>query len=319
MDNLFDEVRAVSQISAFSPGRELPEDLGDFQHAIGDIQGSYVHLQREAYGDIRAKSVSDAHKYSSKFPEVSVETLATEIATIRLLKSIAGRVQGYFHLPTNPTQCFSVDRTVANARRVLYLCRKSGIHRSSIVIRIFSTVEGFKACEELSKQDIKTSAIAPAMLEQVARAAEAGCAFIAPPCSDFCDVDRQYDFRLVTAARDYLEKFGYSCSVLPEGPFHFGSALVLMGMKSIALDPLAMCELKHVTQWDRNWKYFGYFAQIEFPNLEKLVFQDDGDYQTKLLNRPSGGGPAVELPTYTYIRHACQVQQDFENYMRQFC
>ncbi|KAL9096575.1 MAG: hypothetical protein Q9165_001062 [Trypethelium subeluteriae] len=299
MANLFDKVRASSQISAFSPGREVPADIGNFQDAIGDIEGSFAHLQRDKNVDIRKKSGRDAQKYSSKFPEISIETLATEIATLRLLKAIAERVQGHFHLPTNPTQSFSVDRTVANAQRLIYLSRKVGLDKSRVVIRIVSTVEGFQACKQLSKLGIQTSAVAPAVLEQVARAVEAGCSFVAPPCSDFYDINRQYDLRLAAAACEYVNKFASNCSILPEGPFHFGTALALAGMRNIALDPLAMSELKQITAWDPNWQYFGYFAQMKFPGLEKLSFEDDSDYQSKLLNVRDDGVAVVELSTHS--------------------
>ena len=286
MQNLLEQLRKRSAVSAFPLAADVPAELGPFQNAISDIDATAVQLACMGHTDLMKQSGKEAKKWASKYPDIPLQALAAEIIAIRLLYAASDRTVGNFHVQTNPFQAYSTERTIENARRLLYFCRKIGLDRSRVCIRIFCTLPGLHACEALENEGIMTSAVGVVAQEQVARAAEMGCTYVAPHVGDFLpvpEIQHRFDYGLCSYAWRYCIDHHYDTKIIPEGNIHTHGALALAGLEHIALRPSALKELLY-NDWDaEQFSDFGTYAFLRWPgNSDKLDFEDDGDYMAKV-------------------------------------
>lgn len=314
MPSLLDQLRERSAVSAHALTADVPAVLGPFEDAISEIEGTEWQVSNvEALHDLIKQSAKEANKWASKFPDIKVETLAAEILAIRVLHSVSHQVKGNFHIPTNPFQAYSTERSVKNAHRLLYLCGKIGLDKERVCIRIFATAQGFQACKELSEQGIMTAAIGVTAKQQVARAAQVGCTYISPRLHYFDEanqIEARTTYRLCSYAQQYYKKYGHDTKILPEGNMAINGALSLAGSENIAAKAECLQLLATSNEDITKSPYLGIYSNYPEPGgVEEFKFTDDGDYEAQVATEP--GNPEF----HTREVSCCQTRAFFFLYI----
>ena len=275
-------------------------EWGTFQDAVGQVDVAALIAKDDDFHDIVKKSGRSARKWADDYPNVPVETLAVDVFKLRLLLAAADRVQGFFHVQTNATNAFDVETTVDDALRLISLSEKVGLDSSRMVIRIVCTVEGLKACEQLHKRGVKTSAVGVCTLDQCAMVGKVGCKYavlyLTPYLGTHPD-NRQHDYALCFTAQDYYQKLGLETEVMVEGiDISPDAYLALAGLRHMAIPSCVLKDLYTVSMPIEDIYCFKHFAGVEYIGSDEIKFKNFADYQFKLFNFLKDTGK--ELTTY---------------------
>ena len=173
---------------------------------------------------------------------------------LEILKIVPGRVS----TEVDARLSFDTEGTIAKARYLIGLYKKSGIGRERILIKIASTWEGIRAAEVLQKEGINCNLTLLFSLPQAVACAESGIRLISP------FVGRIYDYykgktgkeyagledpgvQSVHAIYNYFKKFGYETQVMGASFRNTGEIVALAGCDLLTISPdlLAKLEQSH--------------------------------------------------------------------------
>ncbi|RAL12775.1 transaldolase family protein [Aspergillus homomorphus CBS 101889] len=232
---------------------QVAKTYGPFQDCTSNQAIAFGELSKPENAKVITESVSEAKELVTKFPELSVEELAVEIAMIKLALKIAPHIRGYIHIQTNPYYSYSTEKTLVNALRIIQLAQhlQPGFPQSRICIKIPSTWEGLLACRALEQAGVRTLATTLFTLTQAALAAEVNCTYIAPYVNQlkvhfepgFTDPNKLLP--LCPLIQKYYQRIGSRTQVLPASLTSTTEILALAGVHHITIAPGLLQELAH--------------------------------------------------------------------------
>ncbi|THD00433.1 hypothetical protein EYZ11_000160 [Aspergillus tanneri] len=154
-----DVLRTRTIVDCDTLDEQVAKKLGPFQDCTSNQAIAYSELCKPEHAELIVASVADARSLLSRFPNISVEELAVEVAMVRLALKIAPHIRGNVHVQTNPYYSYSTEKTIENA---------------------LSTWEGMMACRTLEQAGVRTLATTLFTMTQAVLAAEVGCTYVAP-------------------------------------------------------------------------------------------------------------------------------------------
>ncbi|RDW92355.1 hypothetical protein BP5796_01749 [Coleophoma crateriformis] len=230
---------------------EVPKSLGPFVDCTSNQAIAYNELLKPEHQELIKKAIEASKTLTEEYPELTAAQLATEIAMIKLQLEISKVVTGFVHVQTNPYFSYSVPKTVANAKRIVQLFKHvdSNFDVSRVCIKIPSSWEGLKACQELEAGGITTLATTLFNIEQAAFAGEVGCHYIAPYVNELRVhfdpgfVDEHKAQTLCFESQRYYEKYNLKTQVLPASLTSTTEIMALAGVHHITIAPALLREL----------------------------------------------------------------------------
>jgi transaldolase len=176
----------------------------------------YQRLVDEAL-DFALRSPGDQAAQTQAFMDKLFVTFGCEI-----LKVVPGRVS----TEVDAGLSFDTEATLAKARRLIDLYRRSGIGRERVLIKIASTWEGIRAAEQLERDGIHCNLTLLFSFAQAVACAEAGVTLISPFVGRIYDwhrkqrggkdipADEDPGVASVTRIYNYFKKFDYGTQVM---------------------------------------------------------------------------------------------------------
>ncbi|KAA8646990.1 transaldolase family protein [Aspergillus tanneri] len=177
-----DVLRTRTIVDCDTLDEQVAKKLGPFQDCTSNQAIAYSELCKPEHAELIVASVADARSLLSRFPNISVEELAVEVAMVRLALKIAPHIRGNVHVQTNPYYSYSTEKTIENALRIVRIFQHlhHGFEQSRICIKIPGTWEGMMACRTLEQAGVRTLATTLFTMTQAVLAAEVGCTYVAP-------------------------------------------------------------------------------------------------------------------------------------------
>ncbi|GAB4823262.1 hypothetical protein N2152v2_010308 [Parachlorella kessleri] len=182
------------------------------------------------------------------------DRLAVNIGS-ELLKLVPGRVstEADAHLAYDTRAC--VDK----ALRIVDLYAEKGIDTSRIYIKLASTWEGIRACEELQKQGIDCNMTLLFSFAQACACADAGAALISPFVGRILDWHKANKKRDYTPEEDpgvhsvrriyqYYKAYNYNTIVMAASFRNVGEIQQIAGCDNITISPNLLKELEQSTE-----------------------------------------------------------------------
>ncbi|CAL8460656.1 g186 [Coccomyxa elongata] len=208
----------------------------------------YQHLLGEALA-------MDDHSYPAVRPQSNVADILAVNIGADLLKIIPGRVS---------TECdahlsYDTKATIEKGLRIVDLYAKKGVDTSRLYIKIASTWEGIRACEELQKQGIQTNMTLLFSFGQAAACADAGAALISPFVGRIMDWYKAKEGRSFEPHEDpgvlsvrriykYYKQYKYPTIVMAASFRNVGEIRELAGCDNITISPALLGELEASTE-----------------------------------------------------------------------
>jgi transaldolase len=171
---------------------------------------------------------------------------------LEILKLIPGRIS------TEVDACLSFDkhRTLEKARKLIRLYEANGIHRDRVLIKLASTWEGIRACEELEKEGIHTNMTLIFNYHQAIACAQAGATLISPFVGRILDWYNKNTtpahpytmltdpgVKSVTQIYNYLKTHGHNTIVMGASFRSKNQILGLAGIDALTISPKLLEEL----------------------------------------------------------------------------
>ncbi|KAI9688716.1 MAG: hypothetical protein M1822_001073 [Bathelium mastoideum] len=320
MASYLSQLRELSRVSILNPDITNVPAGGPWQDAVSTIQGVICWAHFPEHDDLKKKSGRNARKWIGDYPDLKVEALAVEIFALRQLQGASKHAEGLLHVQTNPENAYSAEDLVENANRLLGLAEKIGLDTSRLCIIIPATIEGFKACEQLHKRDIATSASGIFYIDQAIMAGKVGCKYAAiwlPPYEDF--PTWQDTYALCAGADDYYKKFGHETKVMAQGIVDPIAWLSLAGISNVAPEWSAMDLLENNGSDANAFPYFRWYSRC-YPYLAEkdTIYKDWGDYQ-KQLSLEMFANKMTNQTTDEQVARWIGVQWELEDLLEPFC
>ncbi|KAI9374487.1 hypothetical protein BJX61DRAFT_532333 [Aspergillus egyptiacus] len=246
-----DFVRKRTSVDCDTMDAKVAQAFGPFQDCTSNQAIAFGELSKPEHVGLIESSVLEARDLAPRFFAVDVYELAVEIAMVKLALEIAPHIQGYVHVQTNPYQSYSVEKTVANAFRIVELFRHLDptFDTTRICIKIPSTWEGLMACRTIEQAGVRTLATTLFTLVQAALAAEVGCTYIAPYVNQLKVhfepgfVDSQKLLPLCVTIQRYYKAINARTQVLPASLTSTEEIYALAGVHHITISPCLLRQL----------------------------------------------------------------------------
>jgi len=211
--------------------------------------------------------------FSSVVDELSVAFGA------EMVKIVPGRVS---------TECdahlsFDTQATLDKAYKLVDMYSAKGVGLDRIYIKIASTWEGIKACEQLEKEGINTNMTLMFSMAQAMAAADAGASLISPFVGRIMDWHKAANNRSYESYEDpgvlsvrsiykYYKMNGYKTIVMAASFRNKGEILELAGCDNITISPQLLGELEESTEplELKLWPTLAEQIQADIPNLTHL-------------------------------------------------
>ncbi|OJJ48452.1 hypothetical protein ASPZODRAFT_62478 [Penicilliopsis zonata CBS 506.65] len=240
-----DTLRTRTVVDCDTMDVEVAKKYGPFQDCTSNQAIAFFELSKPQNAELVKSSMKDAEALLPKFPAISRENLAIEIAMVKLALGIAPLIKGCVHIQTNPYESYSTESTVVNALRIVKLFQhlQPGFDTSRICIKIPSTWEGLMACRTLELAGVRTLATTLFTMEQAILAAEVGCTYIAPYVNQLKVhfepgfVDPNKLLPLCFDIQHYYRRIKAKTQVLPASLTSTDEILQLAGVDHITIAP----------------------------------------------------------------------------------
>lgn len=246
-----DVLRTRTIVDCDTMDEEVAKTFGPFQDCTSNQAIAFGELSKPKHKELVVTSISEAKNILSRFPGLSLEELAIEIAMVKLALRIAPHIRGHVHIQTNPYYSYSVEKTTVNALRIIQLFQylQPGFEQSRICIKIPSTWEGMVACRTLEQAGVHTLATTLFTLTQAVLAAEVGCTYIAPYVNQlkvhfepgFTDLNKLLP--LCVAIQKYYEFVNAKTQVLPASLTLTDEIFAMAGVHHITIAPNLLQQL----------------------------------------------------------------------------
>ncbi len=214
----------------------------------------YKASQLEEYADL----VSDAVAYA-KAQEGSDEfklALMIDKMSVNFGCEILKVVPGYVSTEVDARLSFNAEETKFRARRIIDMYQAAGYGKERVLIKIASTWEGIKACEDLQKEGISCNMTLLFSFEQAVACAEANATLISPFVGRIMDYykkvdkvdsyDKFADPGVISVCNiyAYYKKYGYKTIVMGASFRNIGEIQALAGCDKLTIAPNLLDELK---------------------------------------------------------------------------
>lgn len=168
-----------------------------------------------------------------------------------LLEIIPGRVS----TEVDANLSYDTQKTIDKALRLVDLYAKKGVDKERLYIKIASTWEGIRACEELQKQGIDTNMTLLFSFAQAAACADAGATLISPFVGRIMDWYKKKEGRDFAPEEDpgvlsvkriyqYYKTYNYPTIVMAASFRNAGEIRELAGVDNITIAPKLLAELE---------------------------------------------------------------------------
>lgn len=257
-----DVVPGANQLEALKQVSKVVADTGDIQavkqYAPVDSTTNpsliFKAAEMPEYNDLimnalASRDSNEMRPFSSVVDQLSVDFGA------ELLKLVPGRVS---------TECdahlsYDTQGNIDKAYRLLDLYAKKGIDSSRIYIKMASTWEGIKACEQLEKEGICTNMTLMFSMAQAQAAADAGATLISPFVGRIMDWYKKAEGREFAPNEDpgvlsvqkiykYYKTNNYNTIVMAASFRNKGEITELAGCDNITISPNLLDELMKSTE-----------------------------------------------------------------------
>jgi len=165
-------------------------------------------------------------------------------------------VPGYVSTEVDARLSFNAEETKKRAHRIIKMYADAGFPKERILIKIASTWEGIKACEDLQKEGITCNMTLLFSFEQAVACAEASATLISPFVGRIMDYYKKADkvdgydkfedpgVVSVSGIYAYYKKYGYNTIVMGASFRNIGEIQALAGCDKLTIAPKLLDELK---------------------------------------------------------------------------
>ncbi|KAK3317778.1 hypothetical protein B0T19DRAFT_435560 [Cercophora scortea] len=334
MATLLDQLRGLSAVDCDTLDVDVAAKLGPFADCTSNQAIVFSELSRANsdgtpfHSKLIHESYVTAHWMFAKQSDATLYELVVEIATVGLSLRFAPYLSGFCHVQTNPKWCFSTQKTIKNAERIVSHFKQLSpdFDTSRVCIKIPATWEGLQACRELEKRGIATLATTVFCMEQAALAAEVECRYIAPYVNELrvhfdpAYVDTDKGFPLCAAAQHYFEGRQLTTLVMPASLVSIDEVMQLAGAQHITVSPPLLAELAATPA--TGWHGAGSVGQVMGHAAGRIagaegqydaVVKDEGRWKLA-LTRSDGGKSMGKL--VQAINIFCDVQDKVEDLVK---
>ncbi len=256
---------ALNQLEQLRQWTTVVADTGDFatlrlfapQDATTNPTLILKAVQKPEYAPVLDRVVARVRR-SALSGERLIEEARMQLLVefgVEILRIIPGRVS----TETDASLSFDTAGIVAQARHFIELYRQRGIERERVLVKIASTWEGIRACEQLEREGIHCNMTLLFSLVQAVASAQAGAKLISPFVGRILDWYRKNTGREFAPAEDpgvqsvreiytYYKKFGYPTEIMGASFRNKGQILELAGCDLLTISPQLLAELQASTE-----------------------------------------------------------------------
>ncbi|CEJ60315.1 hypothetical protein PMG11_08892 [Penicillium brasilianum] len=315
-----DYMRSRTMVDCDTLDEEVARTLGPFQDCTSNQAIAFVELSKPSRTEVVSASKADAKSLHNKYPSLSVDELAVEIAMVRLAIGMAKHIRGLVHVQTNPYYSFSSEKTVVNALRIVQLFQhvQPGFDVARIAIKIPGTWEGMMACRTLELAGVRTLATTLFSMPQAVLAAEVGCTYVAPYVNELKVqvnpgiVDDQKLLPLCVAIQQYYKSVQASTKVLPASLTSTEEIFMLAGVDHLTIAPHLLVKLTQSMFTDVK-SLFDSAALEPVPPVGTSYAHDHGQYQITFARDRAG---ASQRKLTEAVNIFCDFQDQLESMMK---
>jgi transaldolase len=210
--------------------------------------------QQPRYRPLVDAALKEAERVSGN-EAVRIEAFMDNLAVAfggEILKIVPGRVS----TEVDARFSFDVEGSVAKARHLIALYKKSGVERDRILIKVGSTWEGIRAAEQLEREGIHCNLTLLFSFAQAVACAEAGVTLISPFVGRIYDwhkkargteiaADDDPGVASVTRIYNYYKKFDYKTQVMGASFRKTDQVVRLAGCDLLTIAPELLEELQN--------------------------------------------------------------------------
>jgi transaldolase len=210
--------------------------------------------QQPRYRPLVDAALKEAERVSGN-EAVRIEAFMDNLAVAfggEILKIVPGRVS----TEVDARFSFDVEGSVAKARHLIALYKKSGVERDRILIKVGSTWEGIRAAEQLEREGIHCNLTLLFSFAQAVACAEAGVTLISPFVGRIYDwhkkargteiaADDDPGVASVTRIYNYYKKFDYKTQVMGASFRKTDQIVRLAGCDLLTIAPELLEELQN--------------------------------------------------------------------------
>jgi transaldolase len=256
MDNGLDALKACTSVVA---------DTGDFEKikefapedATTNPSLILAAVQMPQYETLVQAAIDGAKAVQ---PPLAGDALVEEVCdqlAVRFGCEILKVVPGYCSTEVDAQLSFDKEASLAKARKFIALYKELGVDTSRVLIKLGSTWESIRACEELQKQGINCNMTLLFSFAQAVACAEAGAFLISPFVGRILDwfkkahpekaasyvgkADPGVDS--VTSIYNYYKRHGYKTIVMGASFRNVGEIQALAGCDKLTISPGLLKEL----------------------------------------------------------------------------
>ncbi|KAL0468279.1 hypothetical protein QR685DRAFT_335984 [Neurospora intermedia] len=229
MASLLNQLRGLTTVDCDTLDAHVARIYGPFADCTSNQAIVLAEITKlDANGKLIYQTLIDeiipiAHWMFGNQTDATVEELASELLAVGLALRFIPHLNGFIHIQTNPKWCYSTEKTVKNAERIVAHLKHLApdFDTSRICIKIPATWEGLQACRELERRHfIATLATIVFSMEQVALAVDAGCRYVAPYVNElrvhfdatYTDANKDRAALFCGAAQRYCDEVASSAS-----------------------------------------------------------------------------------------------------------
>ncbi|KAH8193924.1 hypothetical protein TruAng_011912 [Truncatella angustata] len=326
---LLDVLRSRSLVDCDTFDDLVPKSLGPFIDCTSNQAIAYHELTRldgnntPVHAQLIKESVEYARSKRDAYTNLEGAELAVECMMVKLALRIVPHLSGYSHIQTNPKYSYDIQKTIANARRIVQTFKDLNPSYDSkrVCIKIPSTWEGLQACRVLEAEGITTLATTMFCMEQAALASDAGCTYIAPYMNELRVhfepgyVDEFKAFSFCGEAQAFYEKVGSKTQVLPASLTSIEEVMMLAGAHHITISPPLLIKLAETPAnlWGGDTgSVFAKINQKPFSDYS-LILKDEGAWRLAFTRSEDGRSEGKNIQA---INIFCEKQDGLEGLAR---
>eukprot|EP00397_Hematodinium_sp_SG-2012_P013462 GEMP01013669.1.p1 GENE.GEMP01013669.1~~GEMP01013669.1.p1 ORF type:complete len:359 (-),score=84.93 GEMP01013669.1:1989-3005(-) len=206
----------------------------------------YEQCLTEAIGYARAKNLEGEDLVNEICDKLAV-TFGCAILKI---------VPGYVSTEVNANLSFSTEQSLAKAHKLIKMYEEAGVSKERILIKLGSTWESIRACEQLEKEGIRCNMTLLFSFAQAVACAEANATLVSPFVGRILDwykkntdkkeysAEEDPGVKSVRAIYSYYKKFDYKTVVMGASFRNKGEIIALAGCDKLTISPKLLEELQ---------------------------------------------------------------------------
>ncbi|KAJ5711139.1 hypothetical protein N7488_005295 [Penicillium malachiteum] len=285
-----------------------------------------LQVQNPANADLVQRTLSITNELHPRYPALTFEELAVEVAAVHLAIRVLPYISGRVHVMANPCYSFDTSRIIEAGKRYHSLFRyfDAKYDLTRVVMKVPSTWEGLQACRTLTTESVQTLGTTVFSMEQCILAGEAGCLSVSPFIHDLKKLvspnykDEDPVIKLCVQAQMYYKSHNIPTRVKACSSGSLDEILQLAGVDAhtlelVEIDALARemrdRHLLHSINLFEAPKNISSYCTAEYPSYAN----DEARFRVDLA--ASKGGMS-QLKLYRAIDIFCDYQKNVEEFFR---